>query len=258
MEKKCNRCNEIKPLNEFHKLSSSSDGRKQPCKECRKVDSKNDYWKDPVKSREKAKQQRLSNIEHYLKKEQEYRDKSDPEKVREYNNQYREKNREKILAQKRQHYYDNKETILGKQKIYNKKNPRTEYYRNYVMNKYRTNLAYRLQSQIAHRIREAIKYQNANKVKGFNRTHNIVGCTVEELKQHLEAQFQEGMSWDNWTNDGWHIDHIVPCITFDLTDPEQQKLCFHYTNLQPLWAEENLKKSKKLPHEWMEEIAASN
>ena len=57
------------------------------------------------------------------------------------------------------------------------------------------------------------------------------------------------MSWDNYGTHGWHIDHIRPCASFDLSDEEQQKICFHYTNLQPLWAEDNLKKSKK----WEEE-----
>ena len=59
---------------------------------------------------------------------------------------------------------------------------------------------------------------------------------------HLEAQFKPGMTWDNYGLKGWHVDHIRPCASFDLRDPEQQRRCFHYTNLQPLWAEENLKK----------------
>jgi hypothetical protein len=65
---------------------------------------------------------------------------------------------------------------------------------------------------------------------------------VEQLRQHLEAQFTDGMSWDNYGRDGWHIDHIRPCASFDLTDPEQQRQCFHYTNLQPLWAADNIRK----------------
>ena len=62
---------------------------------------------------------------------------------------------------------------------------------------------------------------------------------------HLEALFQPGMTWDNHAIDGWHIDHIRPCTSFDLTDPEQQRQCFHYTNLQPLWAFDNISKSDK-------------
>jgi len=77
-------------------------------------------------------------------------------------------------------------------------------------------------------------------------TLELLGCSIEELKQHIEAQFTEGMTWDSWSFDGWHIDHIRPCASFDLSDPEQQKACFHYTNLQPLWSEDNMLKSDKI------------
>ena len=66
---------------------------------------------------------------------------------------------------------------------------------------------------------------------------------------YLQGKFKEGMHWNNLGK--WHIDHIRPCASFDLTDPEQQKQCFHYTNLQPLWAAENIRKGAKVitPHE---------
>ena len=67
---------------------------------------------------------------------------------------------------------------------------------------------------------------------------------AEFLWNHLEKQFQSGMTREN--HGKWHIDHIIPCTAFDLTDPEQQKKCFHYTNLQPLWAIDNMKKSNKI------------
>ena len=69
----------------------------------------------------------------------------------------------------------------------------------------------------------------------------MLGCTIEEFRDHLESQLTEGMSWDN--RNEWHIDHIIPCAAFDLEDAEQQKVCFNYRNLQPLWAADNLKKS---------------
>lgn len=68
----------------------------------------------------------------------------------------------------------------------------------------------------------------------------LVGCTKDQLAAHLETQFQEGMSWDNYGE--WHIDHVRPCASFDLTDHAQQHQCFHYSNLQPMWALENIKK----------------
>jgi|TARA_E500000318_G_scaffold94438_1_gene93786 hypothetical protein len=78
-----------------------------------------------------------------------------------------------------------------------------------------------------------------------NHTLDLLGCSAFELKAHLESKFQDGMSWDNYGRDGWHCDHIRPCASFDLSDPKQQEECFHYSNLQPLWAKDNLSKKDK-------------
>lgn len=72
-----------------------------------------------------------------------------------------------------------------------------------------------------------------------DKTINLIGCSAIELKDYLESLFIDGMSWENYGSRGWHVDHIRPCASFDLSDPEQQEECFHYTNLQPLWAEDN-------------------
>ena len=72
----------------------------------------------------------------------------------------------------------------------------------------------------------------------------LLDCSIPELRLYIESKFQKGMTWDNYGE--WHLDHVIPCDTFDLTDSEQQKICFHYTNLQPLWAVDNLKKHNKL------------
>lgn len=76
------------------------------------------------------------------------------------------------------------------------------------------------------------------------RTAALIGCPIPELLIHLEAQFLPGMTWQN--RNQWHIDHIRPCASFDLTDPAQQQECFHYMNLQPLWALDNIQKHAKL------------
>jgi hypothetical protein len=81
------------------------------------------------------------------------------------------------------------------------------------------------------------------------KTFDLIGCTPEFLKQYIENQFQDGMSWNNYGIHGWHIDHIRPCSSFDLSDSTQQKECFHYSNLQPLWAKDNLKKSDNWSYE---------
>lgn len=72
-------------------------------------------------------------------------------------------------------------------------------------------------------------------------TFELIGCDINSLRVHIESRFTDGMTWDN--QGCWHIDHIRPCASFDLSVPEQQRLCFHYTNLQPLWARDNLAKS---------------
>ena len=82
------------------------------------------------------------------------------------------------------------------------------------------------------------------KTKKDKPTKEFLGCSMEALKIYLENQFSTGMSWDNYGK--WHLDHIKPCCIFDLTDIEQQKICFHYTNLQPLWAIDNIKKGRKI------------
>ena len=83
--------------------------------------------------------------------------------------------------------------------------------------------------------------------KGCKSAHTLelLGCTVEEFRHHLEQQFEPGMTWDNCHK--WHIDHIIPCAYFDLTKEENQRICFNYRNLQPLWARDNSAKQAKVP-----------
>lgn len=64
----------------------------------------------------------------------------------------------------------------------------------------------------------------------------LIGCSIDFFKEYIESKFTKGMTWENWGLYGWHIDHIIPCASFDLSNLEQQKLCFNYSNMQPLWA----------------------
>lgn len=97
------------------------------------------------------------------------------------------------------------------------------------------------------RMLDALRAKGAKKLQS---SMELIGCSPAELKSHLESQFAPGMDWSNFGRKKgiqcWEIDHILPCASFDLTDPEQQKRCFHFTNLQPLWATENRKKSAKV------------
>jgi len=97
------------------------------------------------------------------------------------------------------------------------------------------------------RLRRRVKNALKDAMDGAERmliTKDIIGCSMKELKEHLESLFQPGMSWDN--HGKWHIDHIIPKSLFDHTDETQLKLCWNYTNLQPLWAPDNLRKGAKL------------
>lgn len=114
-------------------------------------------------------------------------------------------------------------------------------FNNYIQNKYKTNINFRLFMRCRGRVRAALK--------GYTKsisTMTLIGCSPEQLKHHLESQFTEGMSWENYGVKGWHVDHIIPCVSFDLSDPDQQRECFHYTNLQPLWWYDNLSKGDKI------------
>jgi hypothetical protein len=98
------------------------------------------------------------------------------------------------------------------------------------------------------RITECCRSRLYLALKGFlkvSTTFQLIGCSTGKLKQHLESKFQTGMSWKNYGKKGWVIDHIVPCASFDFSKPSQQRKCFHYTNLQPLWLKDNLRKGKK-------------
>lgn len=140
-------------------------------------------------------------------------------------------------------YRDNAENNTKRSREYYHKNrqARINYSKNYAKNRKKTDKEFKLKGALRCRIRTALK-----KNPKAARTMALTGCSIPELRKHLEMQFKPGMTWDNHSTHGWHIDHILPCKHFDLTDPEQQKVCFHYTNLQPMWAKDNLSKGDKI------------
>ncbi len=136
-----------------------------------------------------------------------------------------QRNRDRInkLAEGRKKY---------KQRIY-------EYY----AKRYVNDIEFNIEMKIRKRILMAIKKQFTHKA---HKTIELLDCSFEEFKEYFQNKFTENMTWDKFMNGEIHIDHIVPCCRFDLADSEQQKMCFHYTNLQPLWAKDNLSKSNKI------------
>jgi hypothetical protein len=152
--------------------------------------------------------------------------KANPDKSRAFNNKWKKNNPDKT-----------KETLNAWKKV--NKDKINEINKKYNKNKYNKDLNFRIRCVLRGRLNNSLKnnYKSA-------RTEKLLGCTIPELKAHLEKQFLPEMSFDNYGE--WHIDHIKPCALFDLSISEEQAKCFHYTNLQPLWAIDNLRKGSKL------------
>jgi hypothetical protein len=105
--------------------------------------------------------------------------------------------------------------------------------------------AYRAMLICRSRMNTAIR-RHAKCFPKSSRTIDLIGCSYQDIVKHIQGQFREGMSWDNHGRHGWHIDHIIPCASFNLSIESEQRKCFHYSNLRPLWAIENLMKGDKL------------
>lgn len=138
---------------------------------------------------------------------------------------YREQHKEKLLAYGREYRKNNRQKITEHEK-----------------HRISTDENFKIRKLMRSIVIRAVKRVSKNNVK-YSSTVTQIGCDDTFFKHYIEKKFKPGMSWSN--HGEWHIDHIKPCASFDLTDPEQQKLCNHYSNLQPLWKNENLKKRDK-------------
>lgn len=231
--KKCYKCGEIKSLCDFYKNKDRKDGLDHTCKICKK---------------EYAIQYRIKNKKLIAQKRKEYT-LENKEKVKSQKLKSRIKNKEKIKVQKQKYYQLNKFKINSRNKKYNNKNRDRlkpyykQYNTQYCNNRRKTDINFKLRSGLRIRINKALK--NNQKC---GHTMDILGCTVEEFKKHLETSFQDQMTWYNYGfgSNKWNIDHIIPCASFDLSDESQQRICFHYSNMQPLWQKDNMKKGDKI------------
>ena len=143
--------------------------------------------------------------------------------------------------QKRNYYNKNKIRILDGQKQFRLRN------KDRVRSRKQKWKQKKMKSSPIFKTLKRLRTRMAYALKGKQKTANtmaLLGCTVEDLRSHLQSQFTEGMTWEN-RGKVWHIDHLLPCASFDLNDPEQQRRCFHYTNLQPLFAFDNMSKGEK-------------
>lgn len=143
-----------------------------------------------------------------------------------YNEKYKESGRRYEVSKIR--YQSKKDEINKKSIEYNKK-------------RYHTDPYFKVVSCMRTRLSKLLRLKNADK---NNKFYQYLGCTKVDFIEYFQAKFKEGMTWEN--HGEWHIDHIKPCASFNLLDEEEQKKCFHYTNLQPLWAFENLSKGSKI------------
>ena len=213
-QKVCSKCDKTKSEKEFNRLSASKDGLQAWCRECGNLYKRVYYKKNREKLLDYAKDYNEENSKMRKEYMQEWR-KTNAKHVREYNQQWIDNNKEHV------------------KKRYNK----------YRKKRYREDIQFKLAYNLRSRLRTALKGKRKDK-----QTLYYLDCSVEYLINYLKERFESGMSWENYGKK-WHIDHIVPLSSFDLTKKEQIEKACHYTNLQPLWAEDNFKKGNKNDNE---------
>jgi len=227
--KKCVKCLKNLSLTEFHLKLSNKDGISNICKVCKTSIQKESYIRnkdqylskrDKINSRRRTFRQ--NNIEAIRLKEQQLR-LVKRDRISANAKKWRESNSVHFGEWRKANYKLNKERIQSARREKKLKNP-----------------LFKVSSNLRTRLWHALKLNKWFKVDKFT---IYVGCTLEELRQYLESKFQPGMTWDNYGRYGWHIDHIKP-LSIAVSEEELLKLN-HYTNLQPLWAKDNIRKGNK-------------
>ncbi len=145
------------------------------------------------------------------------------------------------LQEQMKNNYEHRRQISRRSKLKNKENRKLR-----EKLRMQTDMGYKIMNYQRGYIKKILKQREVRKSL---KTHKLLGCTNSELKEYLEKQFVEGMTWENHSQYGWHVDHIQPLNVFDLSDPEQQRIAFHYTNLRPLWWKDNLSRNKGIRFE---------
>ena len=152
----------------------------------------------------------------------------------EYQKRWRKEHKEEIKNYTKNYCLEHKK----EHNIYNK---------NYIKKRYNSDINFKILLNIRNKINNSVRVNNKSQS-----SLKLLGCSIDYFKCYLQSKFTKGMTWDNhgrgWGNKGlkqWHIDHIKPCSSFDLSKPDEQQKCFHYSNLQPLWAKDNLAKGSK-------------
>ncbi len=152
------------------------------------------------------------------------------EEMREFNKQYWVKTKDIQTERHKKWKEENREHVNEYSRLYAKKNYKKDM----------QNVQYKLKKNLRCRLYHAIKYGYG--VKNDN-TLNLLSCSIEFFQGYMESKFEDGMTWENYGK--WHVDHIIPCSSWDLTIPSEVRMCFHYLNLQPMWGSENTAKKDK-------------
>ena len=205
-EKECTKCGEVKPFTEYNKNKGGKHGLEGRCKSCRKL-----YYE--------------KNKKGFLAKQKQYND-DNFGRFADYQKQYYKDNKEKIIEYQIQYKKDNEDTLR-------------EYQRNWRKDRRSSDPVFRMADNLRCGLWHAMKGKCKPK-----RTMELLGCSLEQLRDHLSAQFTKGMNLENYGE--WHIDHILPVSSFDHSKTEQVAVCWHYSNMQPLWGRDNIIKSNKI------------
>lgn len=236
--KVCNKCSTTKPLTEFHKNKSSFDGHTHVCKECAIAKSRAWYAANKEKAAATMKAYREENKEACVARAQTWAEEN-REKSRRIKSAWKKRNPEVVRRHAREAAAKKDPELKARiKKVYRSENPHVA--RAYTQKRRAENPHQRVHDAMGNRFRDVLRSN-----KGGKSWRELAGYGVKELRAHLEKQFWPGMTWENYGK--WHIDHIRPVASFDFTVEFEKtvRACWALSNLQPLWAIDNIKKGKK-------------
>lgn len=240
--------------------------RGRQCKSCLSLRDKERRKINADKIKEQKRAYRIANKDKIKKYNEQYR-KVNAEKIKQVSNLWYHRNRETINTKRknlatpiakrknaiRAHkwYFNNRQKSLETHKTYRSNNSeKLKVYKcrknnrkkinQYFRDRKQRDVYFKLSKSLRDRARQAIKNR-----KNYDSYINLLGCTLNQFECFIESKWQTGMTWSNWSLTGWHLDHVKPIKEFDLNNPEEIKDCFHYTNIQPLFAKENFEKGDK-------------
>ena len=237
----CKKCEIEKILCEFSNNKNNKDGKSIYCKECERKRKEIYREKNREKINEDARKWRYNNPERYKRIIEKYLEKTPNMTSTERGRKYRESEewRTKFRESGKKSYLKNIDKVREKRKKYYHDNKQNERKKNneWKSNKRKKDGFYRMKLNLRNRLRNYLIGESKGK-----RTKEIVGLDKIEFKSYIESKFSEGMNWENYGK--WHLDHITPLC--QAKDNNEALLLNHYTNLQPLWAEDNLRKNRKI------------